>query len=246
MDSFVLVDDVNLTTVQQFNAEKLLKLKGNRYRTSDKIWELENFLLKQHRYAYVITQSPEVKLYITIPYSDKRDDEKLIKLWDLFYPKSDYDRKTIEWQKFSDINLPSGSLSPQYVVVGLAPGYHHNLNNQKGIPGRTLCYGPTSFLIREAMFFFSNEIWFTNMSKSSILDNKNDLLQGDYLDTCLKLLSEEIALLCPQKIVCLGSQVYSILAAAGFLNLVRIFHPAYLVRMHFKKNWYIEHIQERI
>jgi len=247
MDNFVLFNDVTDPIIlQPFEAEKILALKGNRYQTFDKIWLLENYLLQNHRFVYAITQNPEVKLYLTLPYSDKRKDAELIRIWNLFYPKSDYDHKTIEWQGFSDINLPSGSLSPQYLVVGIAPGYNQNSNNHHDIPGRTMCYGPTSFLIRDAMFFFSSEIWFTNLSKSSILDNKNDQLTGDYLNVCLELLKAEVAILQPQKIVCLGHQVHSILSTAKFQNLIPIFHPSYLVRTGRKKNWYIEHIQERI
>jgi len=243
--SFILINQAIVSVVENFESEKLLKFKGNRYQTFDKIWELENFLLRKYRFVYVITDNPEVKLYITVPYAHQREDEKIVKIWDMFYLNSEYDKQTKNWQGHSDINLPAGSLSPQYVVVGIAPGYHLH-NNPDSIPGRTLCYGASSWLIRQAMFFFSNEVWFTNLSKSSILNNKNDSLSECYLTLCLNLLKQELTELKPQKIICLGSQIFSTLSQAGFTNLVQIYHPAYLVRNGLKKEWYIEHIQQRI
>ncbi|HIE11256.1 MAG TPA: uracil-DNA glycosylase [Kiritimatiellae bacterium] len=131
-----------------------------------------------------------------------------------------------------------GPLRPEIIFVGEGPGAEEDRAGEPFV-------GPAGHLLTrmiEAMGFAREEVWIGNVVKCRPPGNRTPCLEE--MEACLPFLREQIAILTPRVIICLGST-----AAKGLLGVSRgitqirghwhdfagipvmpTFHPAYLLR----------------
>jgi uracil-DNA glycosylase len=133
------------------------------------------------------------------------------------------------------------------VVCGIAPGY---LKGQK-YENLLLSAKPVSFMARIAFYWtFPSDVYFTNISKYSIVNNQNDKAKDSLRKIINESLVNEINFVNPLKIYALGALTYELLKE-HFDNVIKVYHPAYVLRQNnFEFNEgviqeYIEHIKNR-
>lgn len=123
-----------------------------------------------------------------------------------------------------------GSLEPRFFFVGSAPGVG---DGEQDYLDRTLVYGPTSHLLRDAIYDVDPTIldksWFTNLMKMSFPNNR-DGKSKDY-EVCFDDLNTEIDSLHPTVIFAMGKSVWSFLKTKSIAaRVIPLLHPSYFGR----------------
>jgi DNA polymerase len=131
-----------------------------------------------------------------------------------------------------------GNPSPEIVFIGEGPGADED---RKGLAfvGRA---GQLLTKIIEAMGLTRDEVWIGNIVKCRPPDNRTPL--PEEMEACMPFLKEQLALLRPKVIVCLGATAVKGLLQTGTgitklrgswmtfegIDVMPTYHPAYLLR----------------
>jgi len=171
--------------------------------------------LKEEKREYSIQQ------FLSLPLVDSEDEfYKVYDLWNPLYNENYYIDTGCDRER---VNFPNGYVGAKIMFVGEAPGWKEDLLAFK-VP--IYSYGKTSLLFRYlARVVFGSKIWFTNLFKGAISENKKP--SGDKLFAAKDYLSKEYDIIKPDIVICLGGYVYDNL---NFINKFKIYHPSYIFR----------------
>lgn len=175
----------------------------------------------------------------TLPYSEKPSDiKRLTDIWKLYYRRVYYE-KTDTKPEFR--NMPTGYLNAKVVFVGEAPGWG---GEPKDYGGRVYTFGRNSMLFRMLSMKIFGPCWYTNICKAAIPNNAK--LRGAQEDFAMDFLMNEIDMIKPKAIICLGNYVFETLAQHyGTTHMLyRIYHPSYVLRNGNNETRYKANMQE--
>lgn len=137
----------------------------------------------------------------------------------------------------------------KYLIVGIAPSYKRlSLADHAEV----MPFGDKQFTsywlgkVLEEVKLTSNDYYLTNLMKCSILNNAKPSEQ-DWSPCISRFFFQELYLVCPEKIVCLGGVAYDILKGYKEKNLIsipifQVYHQAYIARkeeeyVNWKEQW---------
>jgi hypothetical protein len=211
------------------NIEKdiLLKLESKAIeKKSISFWKYSNWGEAQSNILDFLKSQGQISDYplrpfLTLPViNDNTSIDKLTRLWSIFYSQKYLEDAQSE---FKYVNMPSGSLTPDIMFIGEAPGWKGS--GSFNVP--VYSYGKTSLLFRFLAFtIFGYNIWFSNISKTAIEKNSKTKF-GPHMS----YLQEEINILMPRTIIALGRDAYDVLLFMDLpMSVHRIYHPAYIFR----------------
>lgn len=232
-----------------------------RSKDRDKLCKFEDFLIKKYGCCYWlfdffhnpdttliefikndIDVSKQIEYLITLPYSNTSDDySKLNNIWNLYDDKyfEETDTKKIHF------NAPGGYFGDDTCIfIGEAPGW---TTNEKSFGTRVYTFGATSMTFRMCSSYVFGKAWYTNISKAAVRDNKK--LSRKCLEKALLRLDEEISILNPKRIICLGNYVYDVIETVynnTKHNIMKIYHPAYIFRNGNHARDYLIHMRQRL
>lgn len=222
--------------------------------TQDPIRKFEDVLAQRGDVHFLLNKEdlerPEISRYLlltSIPFAFYEDLEhgqiegnRLKEMW-----KPGLDMCSVCPDIITRLTMPTGNLYPKIMVIAEAPGVG---DGAKETFDRVLVYGPTSWLLRQALFdcgaYYST--WFTNLLKCSLPNNRSGT-NTEY-ETCFQYLNVEINKLSPPLVILFGARVHSFFRSYGlscipkkseigpkdgiFKNssVVSMSHPSYYLR----------------
>lgn len=198
----------------------------------------------------LITNDQRLILYTSLPFwlSKNKIKKKILKK--LWLDSCDKCETTT-----GKINVPSGCLCPEIFVIGIAPGFG---NVESRSISRTMTFGISANYIRKALYDLKilDKVWFTNIIKCSLDSNRHP--ENAEIENCLFWLKEELRILKPKKIICLGNFAYEqfikniVYKYPMFIkgelqdSVHKIYHPAYYIRKRYSYKKYYRHVKEAI
>jgi uracil-DNA glycosylase len=159
----------------------------------------------------------------TLSYSTKQDDIlKLSKILSIF---NDEYFKLLKLDK-NKYNMPGGNINADVVFIGEAPGW----KDDEEYGARVYTFGRSSILFRICSSIIYSGCWYTNIFKSAIINNQK--VSGERLQTALEFLKQEVDIIGPKHIICLGRYAYDSVVGSFIddYNVFMIYHPSYILR----------------
>ena len=139
--------------------------------------------------------------------------------------------------------LPTGCMQPKIMVCGDAPGY-----GVTDVEYRQWVAGTSSHALRKALYVAGLylDTWFTNLLRHPTPGNRPTT--DEEVDLCGPSLLNEVNQLKPEYLLVCGNRTEeAIRRVTGFsVGIVKILHPAYVVRQGWDTDQYARHIEGRI
>lgn len=129
-----------------------------------------------------------------------------------------------------------GSLQPEVMLVGVAPGVDRTLNASVPMIGPCWTYGPSTECLHDALsdLGMSHDVWLTNLLKCPTPGNRSPRVSE--VEDQLPVLKAEVHYLRPKLILTLGVDAGTLMmqnieGEFEGIKKIGIKHPAYFVRM---------------
>lgn len=149
-------------------------------------------------------------------------------------------KKSIETRQLNCPFLGLGNFNSNIMFVGERPGFQPT---KTGIVFEGNRSGNLFLKVLSELNLTFNHVYITNIVKCQCEDNKtpdfNDIIN------CIKYLKKEISIIKPKLIVCVGFIAYNHLDNL-YNNMVRIYHPSYILRVNYNLESYVNDIKLKI
>jgi uracil-DNA glycosylase family 4 len=215
-------------------------MKGLKFKDRKELNEVERYMPGK----LMVTSNKKLKLMSSLPYcSDLKEmDPRLNLVKKIGLDKISCSRCETTTQS---MNIPTGCLTPTYMVIGECPG---QANRGKILPDRVMSFGKVSNYLKRSFWDLGiyDQVWYTNMVKCSVEGNRR--ITEQEAKKCCGWLKKEIKYLKPKVIIVLGNSAYDMFCKMIVTDakVVKVKHPAYFIRRNKSWNEYRDYLKEEI